>query len=98
MEEILSVAHALGIALPQESVAETTAFIDGLPASGTASMQRDIIAGRPSELETQNGAVVRLGREAGIATPLHSFIYRSLLPQELRARGQVQFAEPSPNT
>jgi ketopantoate reductase len=41
--------------------------------------------------------VVRLGREAGIDTPVHSFIYRSLLPQELQARGQVQFAEPSPN-
>jgi 2-dehydropantoate 2-reductase len=91
MEEILSVAHGLSIALPQETVAETMAFIDGLPASGTASMQRDVMAGRPSELEAQNGAVVRLGREAGVATPLHSFIYQSLLPQEMRARGELPF-------
>jgi 2-dehydropantoate 2-reductase len=89
MEEILSVAHDLGIALPQETMAETMAFIDALPASGTASMQRDIMAGRPSELESQNGAVVRLGQEAGIATPLNRFIYHSLLPQELQARGQL---------
>jgi 2-dehydropantoate 2-reductase len=98
MEEILTVAQGLGIALPREAVPETMAFIDALPASGTASMQRDVMTGRPSELESQNGAVVRLGREAGVETPTHDFIYRSLLPQELRARGQVKFAEPSPNT
>jgi 2-dehydropantoate 2-reductase len=55
-------------------------------------MQRDVMAGRLSELEAQNGAVVRLGEAVGVATPLHSFIYHSLLPLELRARGQVEFA------
>ena len=57
-------------------------------------MQRDIMAGRPSELETQNGAVVRLGQRTGVPVPLHTFIYRSLLPLELRARGEVPFPEP----
>jgi 2-dehydropantoate 2-reductase len=89
MEEILTVAHARGIALPPGAVAETMAFIDDLPPEGTASMQRDVTAGRPSELESQNGAVVRLGRDAGVETPLHAFIYNSLLPQELRARGEL---------
>jgi 2-dehydropantoate 2-reductase len=51
-----------------------------------ASMTRDIIAGRPSELEAQNGAVVRMGKECNIPTPAHAFIYASLLPQELAAR------------
>jgi 2-dehydropantoate 2-reductase len=54
-------------------------------------MQRDVMAGRPSELDAQIGAVVRLGQEVGIATPLHAWIYGSLLPLELRARGQLQF-------
>jgi 2-dehydropantoate 2-reductase len=89
MEEILAVAHARDVALPREIVAETMAFIDGLPPDGTASMQRDIMAGRPSELASQNGAVVRLGRKVGIETPLHDFIYRSLLPQEHQARGEM---------
>ena len=91
MEEILAVAQARGVALPREAVVETMAFIDALPAEGTTSMQRDVMAGRPSELEAQNGAVVRLGEEAGIATPLNRFIYHTLLPQELRARGCVEF-------
>ena len=88
MEEILEVGQARGVALPRATVVETMAFIDGLPEDGTASMQRDVMAGRPSELEAQNGAVVRLGREVGVETPLNAFVYRSLLPQELRARGQ----------
>ncbi len=91
LEEILAVAQARGVALPEESVAETMAFIDKLPPEATASMQRDVMAGRPSELESQNGAVVRLSREASVDIPLHAFIYHSLLPQELRARGQLHF-------
>jgi len=92
MQEILAVAQALGIALPPEKVAETMSFVDDLPPSGTASMQRDVMAGRPSELESQSGAVVRLGRKAGVDTPIHGVIYRGLLPQELRARDRLEFA------
>jgi 2-dehydropantoate 2-reductase len=92
MHEVLAVARARGIDLPEESIPQTMRLIDGLPPGGTASMQRDIVAGRPSELESQNGAVVRLGQEVAVPTPLHAFIYDSLLPLELRARGQLQFA------
>jgi 2-dehydropantoate 2-reductase len=54
-------------------------------------MQRDIMEGRPSELASQNGAVLRLGSEQGVPTPTHAFLYHSLLPQDLRARGQLDF-------
>lgn len=91
MREILAVAHARGVALPEETVANAMSLIDGLQPEGTASMQRDIMSGRPSEIESQNGAVVRLGEEMGVPTPLHAFIYHSLLPLELQARGRVDF-------
>ncbi|HEX3233055.1 MAG TPA: 2-dehydropantoate 2-reductase [Gemmatimonadales bacterium] len=87
MREVLAVARAHGVALPDDTVEETLAFTDTVPAEGTASMQRDLIAGRPSELEAQSGAVVRLGREKGVPTPVHESFYRSLVPLELRARG-----------
>ncbi len=90
--EIYRVALAHHIVLPEDIVNQTLAFIDTIPPHGTASMQRDIMAGRPSELTSQNGAVVRLAREVGVATPLHNFIYSSLLPLELRARGEVEFS------
>ena len=54
-------------------------------------MQRDIMEGRPSELEVQNGAVVRFGQEEGVPTPVNAFIYYTLLPQEMKARGQLEF-------
>ena len=91
MQEVWAVARARGVALPEDLVEKTMAFVDGLPPGGTASMQRDIIEGRPSELAAQNGAVVRLGAEAGVATPAHHFILRSLWPLELRARGEIEF-------
>ncbi|MEZ4657505.1 MAG: 2-dehydropantoate 2-reductase [Caldilineaceae bacterium] len=92
MQEIYDVAHARGIALPAETFAQTLAFFDGIPADGTASMQRDVLAGRPSELESQNGAVVRAGAQAGVKTPLNQLIYHALLPMERRARGELNFA------
>ncbi len=87
MTETHNVARARGINLPDTAVATGMAAIDRQPEGGEASMQRDIQDGRPSELESQNGAVARLGRESGVPTPTHDFIYGSLLPQELRARG-----------
>ena len=89
LQEIHAVAVAHQVALPHEAIPETLAFIDSLPAQGTASMQRDIIAGRPSELASQNGAVVRLAREAGVEVPLHTFVYQSLLLLEMQARGEA---------
>jgi 2-dehydropantoate 2-reductase len=87
--EIHAVAVAHRVPLPDRAIAETLEFIDTLPPHGTASMQRDIIEGRPSELAALSGAVVRLGREAGVEVPLHTFIYHSLLPLESRARGET---------
>jgi 2-dehydropantoate 2-reductase len=93
MREIYVVAKARGIRLPDEAVSQAMATLDGLPESSMSSMQRDILAHRPSELEAQNGAVVRLGRETGIETPVNSFIYDSLLPLEMKARGELFFPE-----
>lgn len=91
MAETARVARARRIDLPAEAIDQAMAFVDGLAPGGTASMQRDIAEGRPSELEQQNGAVVRLGREAGVETPVHACMYHSLLPLERRARGEIRF-------
>ncbi|HEY0545185.1 MAG TPA: 2-dehydropantoate 2-reductase [Pyrinomonadaceae bacterium] len=90
MREILEVARARRVSLAEGIVEKSMGLVDSLAASATTSLQRDITAGKPSELEAWNGAVVRLGREADVPTPLHEFIYHSLLPSELRARGDVQ--------
>ena len=93
MREILLLAKTRGLSLPDDAVNLALASLDGLPENAMSSMQRDIMAHRPSELESQNGAVVRLGQEAGIETPVNSFLYASLLPLEMRARGELLFPE-----
>ena len=91
MNEILSVARGHHICLADDLVATTLNFIDTLPPGGTTSMQRDIAEGRPSEIKAWNGAVVRLGEQAGVDAPLNKFIYDSLVPLEKKARGELQF-------
>jgi len=89
MEEVAAVAEARGITLSPDIIQKTMSFIDNIPPATMASMQRDIIEGRPSELEAQNGAVVRLAKEVDVEVPTHAFIYASLLPGELKARGKI---------
>jgi len=87
--EVAAVGRARGVNLPEAIVGNTMIFIDNMAPGVTASMQRDIMEGRPSELGSQNGAVQRMGLEAGVPTPVHTFIYASLLPQEMKARGSL---------
>jgi 2-dehydropantoate 2-reductase len=89
IKECYSVALAQGINLPTESVTKTLAYIDTLPPGTIPSMQRDIMDGRPSELEAQNGAIVNMGHIHNIPTPVNAYIYHSLLPQEYLARAQI---------
>ena len=91
MQEIFAVARAHRVALAEGTVEKMMAFVDAVVPGATTSLHRDIAAGKPSELEAWNGAVVRLGSEVGVPTPLHEFIYHSLLPGELRARGEIEY-------
>jgi len=61
-------------------------FIGNQGMTATASTQRDIMAGRPSELGNFNGYIVEQGKKFGIETPVNEFIYRALLPMEKEAR------------
>lgn len=86
MEEIFALARARGITLPPDAIETVMAGVNALPEDATSSMQRDIAAGKPSELESQNGAVVRMARESGVEVPTHELIYAKLKPLEERAR------------
>ena len=88
MREVADVARAHGIALPADAVTRALRIADTLPPEGTSSLQRDLAAGVPSELDDWSGAAVRLGARAGVPTPLQSFIYSVLLPREIEAGGE----------
>lgn len=86
LSEITSVAAAKGVALDRDIVAITMAQYDGVEPGMTASMQRDVLAGKPSELESLIGVMVRFGAELGVPVPVFDFLYAALLPQEKAAR------------
>ncbi|MFI1810182.1 2-dehydropantoate 2-reductase [Streptomyces sp. NPDC020422] len=89
MTEIREVARrAAGTTLPEDIVTTTLDFVDQQPAEGTSSLQRDIAAGLPSELEAWTGAVVRLGGSHGVPTPVNGFLYQVLGLREARAAEQ----------
>jgi len=84
--EIVAVANAKGIALTNDDIEMVLKVVDNLNAKTTASMQRDIMEGRSSELDNFNGYIVRQGKELHVTTPANSFTYHCLLPQEKQAR------------
>ena len=75
-----AVGRASGIALADDFVAKQLAFGDTLPYEMRASMLHDLVAGNRLEAPWLCGAVVRLGQEAGVPTPVNATVYAALLP------------------
>ena len=86
LNEVVAVARARGVDLTEESARSVLARIDQTQPDMIASMQKDIMEGRPSELEAQTGALVRMAHAAGVSVPTHEMIYQTLLPLEQKAR------------
>ncbi len=79
--EACAVAQASGAETRSD---QTLAFFDGVPPTMRSSMQKDVIAGRPLELEAIGGPIVRGGERFAIATPV-----TSLLMAAIRAKSTV---------
>ncbi len=86
IDEAAAVARARGVKLDADILAKTQAFIDSSAPGIKPSMQRDVEAGKPSELESLIGVVVRMGAEKNVPTPLMRFAYAMLKPGELKAQ------------
>lgn len=71
MTEVSSLAAARDVTLAPDLVERSLDFVDDQPAGATTSLQRDVLAGRASELDAWTGAVVRLADESGVSVPVH---------------------------
>ncbi len=85
-KEIVNLAHAYKINIKRDYADKLMEVIDTFAYDSTSSLSRDIIEGKPSELEYQNGSVVRLADKMAVDVPVNRFIYSSLLLAERRAR------------
>ncbi len=86
MREIETLAGASGVRLTPDAVEQALARIDAAAPTMKPSMQRDVEAGRPSELESMIGVIAQMGRSLGVPTPTAGILYAALLPGELKAR------------
>ena len=80
IEEVITVGRARGVKLPSDLMDTTLAMIKNFPASSKSSMLEDIERGRRLELPWLSGAVVRIGKQVGVPTPIHQFITTILTP------------------
>jgi len=88
-QEVAAVAKAKGIPLPNDTIDKAFAAIARQAPNTTASTQRDLMEGKPSELDNFNGFIVKEGKKLGVPTPVNEMIYELLLPQENKARGSL---------
>jgi 2-dehydropantoate 2-reductase len=76
--EAAAVGRASGVALPDDAEGAVMAALDALPEGMRASMAVDLSRGHRLELPWLSGAVVRIGAEAGVATPANRFVATAL--------------------
>ena len=80
IQEVADVGTAFGIEFGEEDVQGAMDLIAARPLGARGSMQADLEAGRPLELEAIVGSVGRIGRKVGVPTPIFDLLYTLLLP------------------
>jgi 2-dehydropantoate 2-reductase len=90
IREIYALSQHLRINIEPDFPDKLISVIDTYPRETTSSLTRDVWEGRPSEIEYQNGTVVRLGEKYGVATPVNRFVYNCILPMEIKARKKIK--------
>jgi len=78
LRETVDVGRARGVHLDPNYADDRLAFCDTLPATMTSSMQGDLERGNRIELPWLQGAVIEMGRDAGVTTPANGFVRDAL--------------------
>jgi 2-dehydropantoate 2-reductase len=84
MSETDSVARANGVTIERGYVEALSETLRRFENNTRSSLYHDLIHGKPLEIEALAGTVVRLGRLAGVPTPINSTVYAALLPYHLQ--------------
>ena len=84
LQEVISVARAEGIALPDDLVERHLTMAQSLDPTLYSSLYDDLVGGRPMELDALLGELVRRAQRAGVPAPTTRAIYAVLLPQAKR--------------
>jgi len=74
MKEIDALAVAMGVPFLADIVTTNLWILDALSPTASTSMQRDIYAGKPSEIDGLIYEVVRMGKKYGVPTPTYRMV------------------------
>jgi 2-dehydropantoate 2-reductase len=73
--ETASVAEALGVALPFSTPESAVEEVAQRTADNISSMLQDVLRGALTEVDAINGAVVRIGRQKNVLTPVNQVVW-----------------------
>jgi 2-dehydropantoate 2-reductase len=76
--EVLAIAEIKGIQLTTGDIAKHLEIFKTLTPEGKTSMFQDVEAGRKTEVEIFAGAVIEMGKELGIPTPVNQMLFRMI--------------------
>lgn len=75
IEEVLAVARAAGVMLPEAEITGATQRLWEAMPDATSSTAQDIQLGKRTEIDSLNGYVVRLGAQHDVATPVNQTLH-----------------------
>jgi len=86
--EAIAVARAAGVVLPAGDLLAAGLKLAEQLGEATSSTTQDLQRGRPTEIDSLNGYVVRRGQELGVPTPVNQTLYAlvKLLEDSLAGR------------
>lgn len=102
MREIDALAEAMGVPFLIDIVTTNLQILDSLSPTASTSMQRDIYAGKASEIDGLIYEVVRMGKKYGVPTPTYEMVEKKARADGLGTEkkfkekylaGEVEFEE-----
>jgi 2-dehydropantoate 2-reductase len=75
INECVAVARAAGVALPDVDWTEKGLKNAETLGEATSSTAQDIARGKPTEIDSLNGYIVRSGKELGVSTPVNMTLF-----------------------
>ena len=87
--EVVSVARTAGVPLEEEPAVEAAYTLGEAMASALSSTAQDIDRGKPTEIDSLNGYVVRRGKDLGVDTPVNQALHGLVKLLEASGAGRV---------
>jgi 2-dehydropantoate 2-reductase len=80
--EVIAVANAVGVGLDEADLQRWLDVLAGLGPDNYTSMAQDALAGRPTEVDSFAGTMIRLGERTGVPVPVNTVLHGLLKGRE----------------